>query len=661
MQKLHLVGFTKDHEGLILSARRGARSGGYLLTIDGALEEAVDDLRVRRAEEIEEGGVEVEAPRRPRVESALSVREIQARLRQGRTVAEVARAAGVDTEWVERFAPPVLAERAQVIAKVLGVPLRRARLGPSALPIGDAVRRNLADRGVAMTAEELGEAWTARQVGEGRWAVRCSFRYRGRDQTLRFDLDESTGEVSTADRQSGQLGYVTPPPRPAPKPERPRVSTDDAEERPTAKRAVVSTGFRPDPVVKPVSRSAKERERAAAAMRKAAAQRAVEGERAAARKLKERRAEEARRLRAEEVAAARAEREAQAAARRAEMERAKADKARAAERASARKEAATKRAAAAKSASATKKATAAAKATKKAAAKRTAATKVTAKAKTKKTAAAARATKKAAAKRTTPAKTTKKATRATAAPKKAPKKVAQPTKGKAPTPATPKRAAPAKSPATRSASRPAPASAPATRAASTPAAPTRTGSTSPAATAYRSTTTSAAPRRPVTPAAIDRPAPTAAPRAAGPDPRSEGRSNGPDTPTRTLRGSETRPDPAPRPAPRPTGPDRWTPPIPALHPTPGRSSDRGPDPTPDIRVFRAEPSEDGAGNGVRITGPAANVYGTESARAQFRRGLVEQASGELPAARAPEPPANVEVPGRAPVARPRRTRPLRAN
>lgn len=297
MQKLHLVGFTTDQKGLILSARRGARSGSFQLSLDDALTEAVEELRARQAEE---------AARTPRVESALPVREIQARLRQGRTVQDVARAAGVEPAWVERFAPPVFAEQAQVIRKVRGIALRRPRLGPSSHAIGDAVRRNLAERGVVLTPEEFSDAWSTRQLADGRWAVRFSVRHRNKVQVLRFDLDDATGEVSAADRTSGQLGYVAPEPATsAPTTARPRPATTAGERRPTAKRATVSTGFRPeDASAKAVSRPAKERERANAAMHKAAAKRAVDGERAATRKAKEKQIEaQAKRAEAALVAA----------------------------------------------------------------------------------------------------------------------------------------------------------------------------------------------------------------------------------------------------------------------------------------------------------------------------------------------------------------------
>ncbi|MEX2294281.1 MAG: septation protein SepH, partial [Acidimicrobiales bacterium] len=301
MQKLHLVGFTTDHEGLILSARRGTRSGGYLLAVDAAVAEAVDAVLAHQDEEPQ---VREEPAQAPRVESTLPVREIQARLRQGRTVADVAKAAGVDVAWVERFAPPVLAERAQVIARVQRAALKRQRLGQSSHPIGEAVRHNLADRGVLMSPDEFRDAWTAKQIGEGRWAVRCSFPYRGKKKVLRFDFVEADRAVSAADAASGQFGYVTPPPNRKRASARRQSTSEQSGSRPTAKRSTSSSGYRPDSDGGAASsRSAKERQKAAAAMRTAAAKRAADAEKAAAKRVRERAVETARQERAAKAAA----------------------------------------------------------------------------------------------------------------------------------------------------------------------------------------------------------------------------------------------------------------------------------------------------------------------------------------------------------------------
>jgi hypothetical protein len=300
VQKLHLVGTTTDQQGLILSARRGARSGGYTLVLDEALASAVEELRARQEEEAEAAG---RANGGNRVESRLPIGEIQTRLRRGRSVKDVAKDAGVEPEWVERFAAPVFAEQAEVIARVQGTFYKRARLGPSGVRIGDAVRRNLAERGVTMAPAEYAAAWTTQQRVDGRWIVSFAFEYRGSKRTLKFEV-RPNGEVVGSDQLTSQMAYIPPPKR---APARPKPSPQAADN--TGKRAIVGTGYRPEPVVKAASPAGKERERAAAAMEKAANRRALEAERAAARKAREREQLMARREREARAEAQRRERD----------------------------------------------------------------------------------------------------------------------------------------------------------------------------------------------------------------------------------------------------------------------------------------------------------------------------------------------------------------
>ncbi len=306
MQKLHLVGTTTDQAGLILSARRGARSGSYTLVLDDALAQAVEELRAKQEEA---GPAAGRGGAGDRTESRLPVGEIQLRLRRGRSVKDVARDAGVDPEWVERFAAPVFAEQAKAIAKVQSTFLRRARLGPSGMRVGDAVRRNLAERSVVMSPDEYAQAWTTVQRPDGRWMVKFTFQYRGGAKTLKYEV-KTNGDVSTSDSFTSGLSYITPPKRPTPKPKSLPPAADLS-----AKRAVVGSGFRPDGTAKPTSRPAKEREKMAAAMTKAAHKRAIEGEKAAARKSRERSQMLARREREARIEAQRREREAAARAR----------------------------------------------------------------------------------------------------------------------------------------------------------------------------------------------------------------------------------------------------------------------------------------------------------------------------------------------------------
>lgn len=300
VQKLHLVGHTTDHDGLILSARRGARSGGYVLEVDDAVAEAIDAYRARK----DERGAPSNG-RSDRAESRLPISEIQARLRRGKSIKDIAKDAGVSPEWVERFSAPVLAERARVIDYVRLASLRRPRLGQSSQRVGDAIRSNLAERGVAISQAEFDDGWTSQQLPNGKWTVRFKVRYRGADKTLRFDLKGVGAEIVAHDQLTQQLSYVAPPIRKPTPVKAAAVPVDDDGK----KRAVVSTGFRPDPDVKPVSRPAKERERAAKEMSKAAARRAGESERAAARKARERAQALAKQARQAEAEASRREKE----------------------------------------------------------------------------------------------------------------------------------------------------------------------------------------------------------------------------------------------------------------------------------------------------------------------------------------------------------------
>lgn len=226
MQHLHVVGFTTDHSGLILSVRRGSRSGSYLLVVDDHLLDLIDDLMGPEeppppAEGIEtdEGDGDEEPPprdqprrrpsaARPKRHSALTPREMQARLRAGQSVAEVASTAGVDEEWVGRFAAPIIAEQMQVVARAAGMALRHQRFGESALPLGQAVRGRLADKGVVLPGLAFDEAWSARHLDAARWLVRFRYVHRGRLHSAQWEVDTAAGTVSSANRLATELGFV---------------------------------------------------------------------------------------------------------------------------------------------------------------------------------------------------------------------------------------------------------------------------------------------------------------------------------------------------------------------------------------------------------------------------------------------------------------------
>ena len=154
MQRLHLVGLTEDADGLIFSTRRGAKSGGFVVAVDPSLLAVLDEAQVDapaapKARSNGRGPGAAHAPRTGgRPDSQLSPREMQELLRGGWTLEEVAAEAGVDVDWVSRFAAPVMAEIQRVVDQAVEAVFEKPRVGPSALALGPSVRRNLAERGV---------------------------------------------------------------------------------------------------------------------------------------------------------------------------------------------------------------------------------------------------------------------------------------------------------------------------------------------------------------------------------------------------------------------------------------------------------------------------------------------------------------------------------
>jgi hypothetical protein len=211
VRELHVVGFTSDHAGLILAGRPGAKTGSYTLTLDGRLMEQIETAKRVQRGDAGRGPGEPEPGRSgSRGGSRLSPREIQARLRSGRTVAEVAAEAGVGTDWVERFATPIFAEQRAAIERAGRLPVQTARRGESDRPLAVALNRNLAARGIRMTPAELAEAWSACHLVDRDWLVSLTFVSRGRSVDAEWILDTAGGTLSPRNRLGAELGYVSP-------------------------------------------------------------------------------------------------------------------------------------------------------------------------------------------------------------------------------------------------------------------------------------------------------------------------------------------------------------------------------------------------------------------------------------------------------------------
>ena len=212
MHQLHLVGFTAEHDGLIFSTKKGATSGSYVVAFDDALFSALEDGRKAAMADPEDAAARAAAERvralRPTQHSNLSVRDIQARLRSGLSLAQVAAEAGVDEAWVARFAAPVLAEQAAVVERAMALFFTTPRKGTSSRPLGEAVRWNLIDKGVVVDTSPQGPGWSAFQLEPGRWGLRFTYTSRGRNQVAEWEVDVEAGELTGRNRQASELAYV---------------------------------------------------------------------------------------------------------------------------------------------------------------------------------------------------------------------------------------------------------------------------------------------------------------------------------------------------------------------------------------------------------------------------------------------------------------------
>jgi hypothetical protein len=132
----------------------------------------------------------------------LRPKEIQARIRAGASVEQVAAGAGVDVERVERFAHPVLLERS-----------RAAELATAAHPVladGPAVMTLLETVTAALVARGLNPdavSWDAWRNEDGRWTVQLAWKAGLSDNVahFRFTPGAHGGTVTAVDDAASEL------------------------------------------------------------------------------------------------------------------------------------------------------------------------------------------------------------------------------------------------------------------------------------------------------------------------------------------------------------------------------------------------------------------------------------------------------------------------
>ena len=187
MQELRFVAVSEDGSYAVLAIP--GRSGRFMLPIDDRLR-AVAKGQFSRLAQYE---IEVENPLRPK--------EIQARIRAGETVEEIADAAGIPVDRVRWFEGPVLAERGYVAQQAQNASVRRQGDSTPGPRLGPVVAERLTELG----ADPEDAQWDSRKHGDGSWQVQLAFRAGGRLHIAEWLFDPRRRHVSPADDNAERL------------------------------------------------------------------------------------------------------------------------------------------------------------------------------------------------------------------------------------------------------------------------------------------------------------------------------------------------------------------------------------------------------------------------------------------------------------------------
>jgi hypothetical protein len=190
MRELKVVGLDADSKYVVCEG--GDPAEQFRLAADDRLR----DLLRKNAAPPEQPHLDIE------VTNMLSPKEIQAKIRAGASVEQVAAASGSDISRVRRFAHPVLLER-----------FRAAELATAAHPMladGPAVMTLLETVSAAMVTRGLdpsGLSWDAWRNEDNRWTVQLAWKVGRSDNLAHFHFTPGAhgGTVTAIDDDASEL------------------------------------------------------------------------------------------------------------------------------------------------------------------------------------------------------------------------------------------------------------------------------------------------------------------------------------------------------------------------------------------------------------------------------------------------------------------------
>jgi hypothetical protein len=193
MRELKVVGLDADGKSIVCEGARPLENGEkFKLPADDRLRAALRG--------------ELAPPEQPQLDiqltNMLSPKEIQARIRAGASVEQVAAASGSDIARVQRFANPVLLERFRA-AELATAAHPLLPDGPSVFTLLETVTSALVTRGL----EAGGLGWDAWRNEDGRWAVQLTWN-AGRSENrahFRFTPGAHGGTVTAIGDAASEL------------------------------------------------------------------------------------------------------------------------------------------------------------------------------------------------------------------------------------------------------------------------------------------------------------------------------------------------------------------------------------------------------------------------------------------------------------------------
>ena len=174
MRDLGLIRLSEDRTYLI--ARDAASGEEFRIRADHRSTSLIDALS--QTAKPKPGQLEI------KMDSSLSPRDIQTRIRRGESPQSVAEAAGVEVDRIMSYAVPVLAEREYMCEQARKTVIRRKHIGGTGAILGSLVNEHLLARG----GSPEGATWDSWKREDGRWALHITPEGANEPATFIFDV-----------------------------------------------------------------------------------------------------------------------------------------------------------------------------------------------------------------------------------------------------------------------------------------------------------------------------------------------------------------------------------------------------------------------------------------------------------------------------------------